>query len=123
MALDPARASLIVQEYRYVESPSGAAQAAIKAVYDKAEVIEIATNLDEAGANLLAADLTQMTTSFARVFSVLVEDVLYPEDFTGGAPRYTLQFSRHASTGTGPYQVIGAKIDYLNNRTILSVRG
>jgi hypothetical protein len=108
---------------RYVQSPNASAQAAIKAAYDKAPVIEVETNLDLAGASALAADLANVTTSFARTFTVLVEDVLCPEDFIGGAPRYALQFERHPMAGSGTYTVIGAKIDYLNNRTTLTVRG
>ncbi len=123
MAVDPSRALLVVKEYRYAESPNSTAQANIKAVYNKAPSIEIDTNLAETGALALADDLAAITTGFARVFTVYVEDVLYPEDFLGGSPRYTLNFERHASAGAGTYTVIGAKIDYLNNRTILTVRG
>jgi len=123
MAVDPSRAALVVQEYRYAESPSASAQAAIKAVYDKAIIIEVTTNLDATGGAALAADLAGATTTFARTYNVVVEDVLYPEDFKGGAPRYTLNFDRHPASGTGIYQIVGAKIDYLNNRTTLTVRG
>ena len=123
MAVDPSRAVLVVKPFRFVESPSATAQAAVKAIYDKAPVVEIETNLDEAGATALASDLAAMTTPFARTFNVVIEDVLYPEDFIGGALRYTLQFERHPMAGTNSYTVVGAKIDYLNNRTTLTVRG
>lgn len=123
MAVDPARASLLVQEYRYAESPGAAQGAAIQAVFAKAPVIEINTNLDTAGGQKLADEIAALSSIYARTFTVVIEDVLYPEDFTGGAPRYTLAFDRHPSAGTDTYQVIDADVDYLNNRTTLTVRG
>jgi hypothetical protein len=122
MAIDPSRAALVVQEYRFAESPGAVQAAAIKAVFDKATEIEIATNLDATGGQALASDIASMSSNYARTFNVTVEDVLYPEDFIGGAPRYMLDFERH-SPGPGTYQVIAAKVDYLNNQTVLTVRG
>lgn len=123
MAVDPSRAALIVSEYRYAEAPGAAAAATIKATFDKAPVIEIATNLDSGGAQKLADEIAALSSVYARTFRVTIEDVLYPEDFTGGAPRYTLDFERHPSAGNNVYQVIDCDVDYMNNRTILTVRG
>lgn len=123
MAIDPARASLVVQEYRYAEAPDISASAAIRAAFDLAPVIEIDTNLDATGGAALAAEIAQAASKFVRTFSVRIEDALYPEDFTDGAPRYTLAFDRHASVGLSPYSVVAAKIDFFNDRSTLTVRG
>lgn len=123
MAVDPSRASLVVQEYRYATAPAASTGAAIKAVFDKARVIEITTYLDQAGGNALANDIATMTDNFVRTFTVTIEGALYPEDFKDGPPRYILNFPRHASVGNKAYSVVGVKVDYFNDRTVLTVRG
>lgn len=123
MAVDPNRAALVTQEYRYATAPNASESAAIKAQYNKAKVIEVQTNLDAVGGAGLAADIASLTSKFVRSFTFVVEGVLYPEDFIGGAPRYTLDFDRYVSIGTNPYAVVGMKVDYINNLTTLTVRG
>lgn len=119
MAIDPTRAALVTQEYRYStnEDPS------IKAKFANAREIIISTNLDQAGGAALSSAIFNATKSYARAFEVTIEDVLYLEDFTGGAPRYTVSFSRHPAAGPNIYMVVAASIDYMNNRTTLTVRG
>lgn len=123
MAVDPARATLVVKEYRYAEAPAPTTGAAIRAKFDNAKLIEIDTNLDQAGAQALANEIAATTSNFVRTFSVPFEDALYPEDFTGGAPRYFLDFPRHASAGPNAHTVVSATIDYFNDLTTVKVRG
>ena len=119
--LDPARAALVVKEYRYATMPSSAAGATIKARYPNARVIELDTNLDATGGLALATDIAGMTSTFARTFTFDLDGVYFPEDFQDGAPRHTLDFPRQGSA-TGTFTVVGAKIDYQNNLTTLTVR-
>lgn len=121
MALDPNRAALVVQEYRYAEAPSTSASANIKARFDKAQVIEIDTNLTADGAQALADDIASLTSTYVPTFTFDIDGVMYPEDFIGGAPRHTLDFPRHASAGNGTYTVVGTKIDFGKNVTSITV--
>lgn len=124
MAANPARASLVVQEYRYVESPSLSASAAIRAKFDKAPLVEITTNLDEASAQALADDIAARVCGLneRRTFTFEFEGALMPKDLIGGVPRYILDFIRHKTTGTGTYELIEAKPDYVRNVTLVKVR-
>lgn len=122
MAVDPARASLVTQDYRYVAAPAPSKGAAIKAAYPLAPTIEIDTNLDQAGATALANDLANATDTFVRTFAVGIGDVLYTDDFTDGAPRWLLDFPRYASAG-GVYSTTAATFDYFNGTGTLKVRG
>lgn len=123
MAIDPNRAALVLQEFRYASAPSPTESATIKAQYDKAKVIEVETNLDSEGGAALASDIAALTSKFVRTFTVQVEGVFYPEDFIGGAPRYTLEFERHVSVGPNPYTVVEAEPDFFLDLTTLTVRG
>lgn len=123
MAIDPTRAALVLEEYRYASAPSASESAAIKAKYEKAKVIEVQTNLDSDGGAALAADIAALTSKFVRTFTVQVDGVFFPEDFLGGAPRYKLEFDRFVSVGANPYMVVQADPDYLNDLTTLTVRG
>ena len=122
MAFDPPGAALVVQDFRSAEAPGTTQSASIKATYDKSPIIEINTNLDATGGQALADDIASMSSVYSKMFNVVVEGSFFPEDFTGGAPRYTLSFSRH-NTGAQVYQVVGVKTDFFTNRTTLTVRG
>jgi hypothetical protein len=119
MALDPTRAALVLQEYRYSTNED----ASIKAKYTNARELVIATNLDQAGGAALAVSVFNATKNRALAFEVTVEGVLFLEDFVGGAPRYTVSFTRYPEAGSNIYMVTSASIDYFNGRTTLTVRG
>lgn len=119
MALDPARAALVMQEYRY----SIVEDASIRAAYPNATEVVITTNRDLAGGSALAASLYAQTSGTARVYSVTIEDVLYAEDWITAPNRYTLSFDRHPGTGGRVYTLIKSEIDYLAGTTVLTVRG
>lgn len=121
MAIDPARATLVLNERRY----TAVEDATIKAYWLDAAEIVVDTNLDEAGGTALASALFGQTSTYTRVFKVVIEDVLFLEDFTAGPNRYVLDLgTRHPAAGTSTtYTVIAAQIDYLGNRTTLTVRG
>lgn len=114
---------LVANEYRYIQTPSLTASAEIKARFDKSVVIERATNLDVAGAQALADDLAKLTTKRVLTFTIVVEGIITPKDFIGGAPRYLLNLQYFPGAGNSVYTVVGAKVDHLNNQTTLTVRG
>lgn len=120
MTVDATRVGLVMNEYRYaiVEDTS------ISAKFPKSVPVEILTNLDATSAATLATTIFNQVSPYARSFQVVVEDVLYLEDFTTSPNRYAVTFKNHPAAGTGQtYTLIGASVDYLNNRTTLTVRG
>ena len=120
MTVDTTRVGLVLNEYRYaiVEDTS------VSAKFPKSVPVEILTNLDATSAAALATTIFNQVSVYARTFEVVVEDVLFLEDFTVSPPRYAVTFKNHPAGGTGQtYTLIGASIDYLNNRTTLAVRG
>lgn len=120
MALDPARAALVTQDYRYAKNEDTSIKARLGS--GSPELL-ILTNLDATGGTALASSWFTLCSAYANTYDVQVEGVFYLEDFTTSPNRYTLSFSRHPDAGTNTYTVIGAKIDYYANRTTLTVRG
>lgn len=124
MAANPERASLVVQEHRFTESPSLAASAAIRAKFDKAPLIEITTNLDAAGAQALADEISGQVSGSTerRTFTFEIDRALTPKELISGLPRYILDFARHKTTGTGTYTLVHAQPLFDRNITIVKVR-
>ena len=124
MAANPARASLVVKEYRYIESPSLSESAAIRAKFDNAPLIEITTNLDAASAQVLANEVAAQVCGLAerRTFTFEFEGALMPEDLIGGVPRYILDFTRHVTAGLGTYALIEARPIFDRDVTLVKVR-
>lgn len=120
MALDPNRASLVMQEYRYTNST--VEDASIAAKFDNASEMLLDTNLDEGAATSLSNYLFNLTKTPAKVFSMTVEGVLYPEDFTVSPPRYTLALQRHPAAGTDTYTLGSATVDWGAGTIDYSVR-
>lgn len=120
MALDPTRAALVTKEYRY----SITEDSSIKALYPNASEIVLETSLDSTSGAALSSALFGVTSVYARQFEVVIEDVLFPEDFLVSPNRYVVNFSRHPAGGTtDTYTVIKAEIDYFAGTTTLTVRG
>jgi hypothetical protein len=123
MAIDSSRAALVLNEYRFVQSPSAATGGAIKALYDNAPSIEINTALDAAGAQAFADDLSALTTKAVRTFTLEIDKALHPDQFIDGMNRYLMSSERHVSIGPNVYTIVAAEIDYEADVTRLTVRG
>lgn len=120
MAYDPERAALVTQAFRYKVISDNA----VIAAYPNSKIIEINTNLDEAGATALANEIFNASGKSARTFTVTVMGALTLEDFINGAPRYYVRFTRHEDADASKiYSVIGAKIRPVQDQTELTVRG
>jgi len=115
--LDPNRAALVKQEYRYAT----ALNANVKARNDAARDLVIYTSLDEAGATALAAKYLAENDR-PRVFDVPLQGIINIEAFIGGPPRYIPNFPRLATDGRA-MKVIGATIDPGAGRTVVRIRG
>ncbi|GAA0456789.1 MULTISPECIES: hypothetical protein [Sphingomonas] len=120
MALDPERASLVSQPYRYAILDDEDTLA----LYRNSKAIEIATNLDKAGGEALAREIFDASGVSTRTFSLTIEGALSLDDFVGGPPRYRLKFDRNpAANPAKTYTVIAARFRPLSNTTTLTVRG
>lgn len=120
MTIDPARAALVSQAYRYATNEDAMifANSAGQAIE-----ITIDTNLDATGGAAMSNAVFLATKNQAQTFTLDIEDVMFLEDWGTAPARYTLNFSRHPATGNAAYTVIGATVDYFANTTTLTVRG
>lgn len=120
MALDPERASLVSQPYRYAILDDEDTLA----LYRNSKVIEIATNLDKAGGEALAREIFDASGVSTRTFTLTIEGILDLDDFVDGPPRFRLMFDRHpAANPAKVYTVISAQPKRLANTTTIKVRG
>ena len=117
MALDPTRAALVRQEYRYAVQTAPA----VKARNDAAREVEVDTQLDLASASALASKYLAENAS-PRVFEVRLEGVIHIDAFVGGPPRFIPNFPREATDGR-IMKVIGATVDYGRGETVVRLRG
>lgn len=115
--LDPNRAAFVKEEFRYITQ----LDATVSARNNAARVVEVETNLDEAGATALAAKYMAENIQ-PRVFEVPLQGVIHIDAFVGGPPRYIPNFPRLNTDGR-TMKVIGASVDYGAGRTIVRVRG
>lgn len=120
MALNAARAALVLREYRYAI----AQDATVKARFPEAREVVIETNLDENGGATLANSVMSLTKTLPKVYDIPIVGILFLEDFTNGPARYTVTLQHHpAASEKAVYTLIGARIDYGQNRTVLKVLG
>ena len=115
--LDPVRAAFVQEEYRTI-SPSSST---VLGRNPAARVVEVMTNLDEAGATALANKYLAENIQ-PRVFDIELEGVIHIDSFIGGPPRYIPNFPRLATDGR-TMKVISASVDYDAGRTTVRVRG
>ncbi len=122
MALDPERASFLLEEYRR----STASNATILADYANARRIEIETNIaSTAGGDAMANALLALLETPARVFEVEVEGVDFADlsAFDGSPPAFALDAARFAITSATPMLPAAIEIDHERSITRLTIRG
>lgn len=120
MALDPNRAALVLNEYRYY---TPADNVGLKSLYPNATEIVITTNLDADGATALGNSLASQCGVVARAFSFDIVGVLWPEDWMTSPQRYTLTFANHPASAGATYTLVSVKVQYGKGTATLTVRG
>lgn len=122
MALDPERASFLLEEYRR----STQSNAGTLADYANARRIEIETNIATlAGGDALANELLALLEDPARVFEVEIEgvDVADLSAFDGSPPAFALEAARFAISSATPMLPAAIEIDHERSTTRLTIRG
>lgn len=114
---DTNRAAFVQQEYRFATKSNST----VKARNDAARTVEVATNLDAASAEALAAKYLAENAS-PRAFEIVLEGVTYLDSFVGTVPTFLLNLPKY-KTDNRTYKVIGFTTDFDANTTTLQVRG
>lgn len=118
MPIDPSRATFVQNEFR-IES---ATDFSVKAKYSNAQIVEISTQLDQASAATLASTMLAETKIPALTFTLTITGTIALEEFAGTVNRYVVTFAKFGVVNR-TMKLIGAKTDWLNNRTTITVRG
>lgn len=119
MSVDPARAALVRQQFRYQQAIDNS----VKSTFPNANVLSIETSLSGSVAATLASTILSATKTAALVWEVEIEGVIMPEAFDGTVNQYTLTFPMHNTDTSKTYRLIGIKVDWQKNITMLRLRG
>jgi|ERR1043166_5451084 hypothetical protein len=115
--MDYARAAFVQQDYRY----KIAEDLGVRAAYGNSRELVIDTQLSASDANTLATALLAALKSQSREFEVELGTILTTDDFAGSVPRFSCTFDKYGVSGV-TFRVVGAQIDYLNQRTTVTLR-
>jgi hypothetical protein len=117
-ALDPARALYVQQAYRYAE----VSNVALKSIASDIVAYKIDTQLSEADAAALAADIFAVTGKATRSYDIEIEGLVKPADLDGYVPTFLLYSDRLGLDGVLT-RAETIKPQLLTGTTKLTVRG
>ena len=114
--IDPSRAAFVSKDYRY----EVVTRNDVRADFPKSREIVLETNLSEADAATLAAQISAQNDALPLGFKIEVEGAIRLEDFDLTVPHFTLVLRNFATDRT--FKAIAAEIDYVADTTTYTVR-